>query len=241
MKTFIHRARSRGHFIHDRVETWHTFSYGGYFNVERVHFGALRILNDDTVAPGEQGFGPHERNNVETLSIVLSGELRHRDSLGNEQIVRRGQIQVMSTGTGVRHSETNGSFDRPVGFLQIWIIPDRNEVEPRYQQVDISKLLAPNALTEIVKPWPGDGTGAWIYQQAWVSMGRLEAGTEVTYTLKSPKSYGVYLFVIDGEVLFNNDIELFARDGLGVREAGSFRLKAIMDAEVLLIEVPSLK
>ncbi len=241
MKTVIHRAKGRGHINRGWVDTWHTFSYGEYFNAERVHFGALRILNDDTIAPGEQGFGPHERNNMETVSIVLSGNLEHKDGLGNKQTLRKGRIQVMSTGTGVIHSEYNKSPDKPVNFLQIWIVPNRNEVDPRYQSVKIDELLNDNELIEIVKPWPGDGKGAWIYQQAWLSMGRLGKGHEVTYTLKSPGSYGVYLFVIDGEVLFEDDLELFARDGLAIREAASIRLKAAADTEVLLIEIPPLK
>ncbi len=241
MKITLHRAKSRGHFNRGWVESWHTFSYAEYFAADRVHFGALRILNDDILAPGEKGFGPHDRNNMETISIPLAGELLHEDSLGNKQVLRRGQIQVMSTGTGVRHSETNKSRSKPAAFLQIWIIPNRNEVTPRYMELDIDGLLVPDTFTEIVKPWPGDDRGAWIYQQAWISIGKLNEKAEAVYTLKSPKSHGVYLFVIGGEVSFNDDIELFPRDGIGIRETNSFRLKAITDAEVLLIEVPSLK
>lgn len=241
MKIAIHRANSRGHANRGWVNSWHSFSYAEYFDPERVHFGALRILNDDTIAPGQKGFGPHDRNNMETISIVLDGELEHQDSLGNRQILHKGEIQVMSTGTGVRHSEYNKNRDKPVHFLQIWIAPNRKEQEPRYQLEDIDKILIPNILNEIVIPFPGDGQRAWIYQQAWLSLGKLDAGTRLSYTMKSSGSQGVYLFVIAGELSINDDLELFAFDGMGISEAASFPIQALTDAEVLLIEVPKLK
>ncbi len=239
MKTIIHRAKSRGHTQQGRVDTWHTFSYGEYFDPRRVHFGALRVLNDETLAPGQNGYGPHERNNMEILSIVLEGELEHRDSLGNRRILRRGEIQVMSTGTGVRHSEYNKNRDKSVHFLQIWVVPNRVAAEPRYQHIEQRPL--PNALNEIVAPWPGEGDRAWIHQRAWFSVGKLEKETTVSYTLRSGESYGVYLFVIAGGISIDDDIELSPCDGMGIREADSFRLRALSDAKVLLIEVPKLK
>lgn len=240
MKVIIHRAKSRGHFNHGWLDTHHTFSFAEYFDPARVHFGALRVLNDDTVAPGE-GFGTHSHHNMEIVSIPLEGDLEHQDSIGHKGVIHTGMIQVMSAGTGVRHSEYNKNQDKPVRFLQIWVVPDRSEAEPRYEDADIRDLLIPNQLNEIVKPYPGDGQGAWIYQQAWFSLGRLDEGAEVGYTLKSEKSYGVYVFVIEGEVVVDDDVELLLRDGMGITDAASFRIKALTDAELLLIEVPALK
>jgi len=240
MKVIIHRAKSRGHFNHGWLDTFHTFSFAEYFDPARVHFGALRVLNDDTVAPG-QGFGMHSHHNMEIVSIPLEGDLEHQDSMGNKQVIRKGHVQVMSAGTGVRHSEYNKNSDRPVKFLQIWILPNKQDIEPRYEDVAVGELLEPNKLCEIVKPYPGDGQGLWIYQEAWFSMGKLDTGTEITYQLKSKKSYGVYVFVIDGEISINDDIELLLRDGMGITQADSFQIKALTPTEILLIEVPALK
>ena len=240
MKIAIHRANSRGYFDHGWLKTYHTFSFAEYFNPQRVHFGALRVLNDDTVAP-EEGFGMHSHHNMEIVSIPLKGVLEHRDSMGNHQTTPKGHIQVMSAGTGVRHSEYNKNKDQNVEFLQIWILPDKKEIEPRYDDADIASLLVPNQLTEIVKPYPGDGKGVWIYQNAWFSMGKLDREKEVVYHLKSEKSYGVYVFVISGEIVVDDDIELLMRDGMGVTEADTFRIKALTDTEILLIEIPPLK
>ncbi len=241
MKTIIHRAKSRGHIDRGWSDSYLTFSFSEYFNAERIHFGALRVLNDDTIVPGGKGFGPHIRYNMETISIPLEGELDHEDGLGNHETIRSGEIQVMSTGSGVRHSEGNKNHDKPVRFLQIWIVPNQNNLEPRYEHLEIEGLLIPNRLNEIVKPAPGDGRGAWINQQAWLSRGRLDKGMEVSYVLKSKDSYGVYLFVIEGEVSVDDDLELFPCDGTGILNAASFRIRAIADADVLLIEVPKLK
>ena len=241
MKIIIHRAKSRGHYNHGWLDTYHTFSFGEYFDPARVHFGALRVLNDDTVEPG-QGFGLHSHHNMEIVSIPLEGDLEHLDNMGNKQLIRKGMIQVMSAGTGVRHSEYNRNEDKPAKFLQIWVLPDTQEVEPRYNEASIDELVEPNRLTEIVKPYPGDGKGVWVYQQAWFSIGVLDKDAEVEYRMKSTESYGVYVFVIEGEVIIDDDIELLMRDGMGVTDASSFRIRALTDkAEVLLIEVPPLK
>ena len=239
MKVFIHRAKSRGHFNHGWLDTYHTFSFAEYFDPQRIHFGVLRVLNDDTVAGGE-GFGMHSHHNMEIVSIPLEGDLEHEDSMGNKQVIRKGQIQVMSAGTGVRHSEYNKNADKPAKFLQIWLLPNQQEVEPRYDEANIKDLLQPNKLNEIVKPYPGDGKALWVYQKAWFSLGKLDEGTEVTYELKSKESEGVYLFVIEGEVIINDDIELLLRDGMGISDTGSFRIRALTGAEILLMEVPPL-
>lgn len=238
METILHRADTRGHFNHGWLNTHHTFSFADYFDPERVHFGALRVLNDDAVTP-RQGFGMHSHHNMEIVSIPLFGDLEHRDSMGNVAIINKGQIQVMSAGTGVRHSEYNKNDDQYVEFLQIWVIPDRENVEPRYEEAVIADLIEKNKLSEIVTPYPGNGKGLWIYQNAWFSMGQLDKGTQVTYDLKSDKSYGVYVFVIEGDIRIG-DLELNKRDGMGITKASSFTVEALSDAEVLLIEVPPL-
>lgn len=241
MKIVIHRAKSRGRTNRGWVNSWHTFSYAEYFDPDRVHFGALRILNEDTIASGSNGFGPRDRNNMEIVFLLLDGELEHRDSLGNRNIVRAGELQIVSAGTGIQHSEYNKNRNRPLHLLQIWVSPDHKETEPRYQQIDIEKILIPNQFQEIVTPCPGDGQRAWIYQKAWLSLGKLNRGAQASYTLKSSGSYGVYIFMIAGEVSINDDIDLFPSDGMGIREASSFDMQALTDAEVLLIEVPKLK
>lgn len=195
------------------------------------------MLNDDTVFPGK-GFGPHARHNMETVSIPLDGELEHWDSVTGKHTIHRGEIQTMSTGSGILHSEYNKDNHRPLKFLHIWILPDKTEVEPRYSHVAIDDLLEPNRLVEIVKPWPGDGKGACIHQQAWIFLGKLEVGTETEYRMRSEKSHGVYLFVIDGEISLDDDLELLPRDGVGILNTDSFRIRALTAAEVLLIEVP---
>ncbi|MDR0954582.1 MAG: pirin family protein [Rikenellaceae bacterium] len=240
MKVIIHRAKSRGHVNRNRLKVFHTFSYGEYFNPERVHFGTLRVLNDYIVAPG-QGFGTRSRHNMEMIFIPLQGEIEHQDNLDNKQVIGRGAIQIMSAGIGISHSEYNKNLDKPLHFLLIWILPERQDAEPRYQAAQIADLMVQNQLTEIAKPYPGDGQGVWIGQQAWVSAGRLDRDIEVTYRLKSAESYGVYLFVLSGEVIIDNDIELLPRDGMGITQADEFRIRALTDAEVLLIEVPALK
>lgn len=239
MKTILHKAHTRGHFNHGWLDTHHTFSFADYFDPDRVHFGMLRVLNDDTVAP-QEGFGMHSHHNMEIVSIPLSGDLEHRDSMGNRAVINKGQIQVMSAGTGVRHSEYNKNDDQNVAFLQIWVLPDRENVEPRYGEAVIADLVERNKLSEIVTPYPGNGKGLWIYQQAWFSLGELDKGAVVTYDLKSKISYGVYVFVIQGDARINDEIELNKRDGLGISETEAFSIEALTDAEVLLIEVPPL-
>ena len=239
MKTIMHRANTRGHFDHGWLDTHHTFSFADYYDPNRIHFGALRVLNDDTVAAG-RGFGMHPHRDMEIISIPTRGDLEHKDSMGNVSIINRGTVQVMSAGTGVRHSEYNKNSDQPVEFFQIWVLPDRENVEPRYGEAVISDLVERNRFSEIVKPYPGDGKGLWIYQDAWFSLGEFDTGAEAAYTLKSKDSYGVYVFVIEGEIEVNGEVRLNRRDGMGVTETDSFTVKAITEAEVLLIEVPSL-
>lgn len=233
-KHIIHRADSRGRANHGWLDSRHTFSFGDYYNPERVHFGMLRVLNDDVVAPG-MGFGTHPHSNMEIISIPLEGDLEHKDSMGNVAVIKKGEIQVMSAGTGITHSEYNKNADRPVKFLQIWVFPREQNLTPRYGQIKLDEQKMHNALQQIVSPNPADG-GAWISQDAWFSLGNLESGLEVEYTLKN-KVDGVYVFVIKGEVI-TDGVSLGERDGMGIVDTDTFIIKAESDAEVLLMEVP---
>lgn len=235
MKTILHKAATRGHANYGWLDTWHTFSFGNYHDPNRMHFGALRVLNDDTVVPGS-GFGKHDHQNMEIITIPLKGELEHEDSMGHRGIIRAGEVQVMSAGTGIAHSEKNAADDFLVSFLQIWIFPDRTDVAPRYEQRSFTKEEKHNRFLTVVSPMDASDNGARIYQQAWISLGKLEAGTTQSYTLKK-QGNGVYTFLIAGDVTVN-DIILNQRDGLGITEADHLTITANTNAELLLVEVP---
>jgi len=234
MKTILHTSASRGHSNHGWLDSHHTFSFANYYDPERVHFGALRVLNDDRVAAGE-GFGTHPHDNMEIVSIPLFGDLEHKDSMGNHGTITTGEIQVMSAGTGIFHSEFNKNKDKEVQFLQIWILPDKKSVTPRYDQISITELTRPNELTQILSPHPND-QGVWIHQQAWFYLGELSEGWKGNYTLNVEKS-GVYFFVIEGNVTVAGQA-LNRRDGLGVSETGKVEITAGSDARLLVMEVP---
>ena len=234
MKTILHTSASRGHSNHGWLDSHHTFSFANYYDPERVHFGALRVLNDDRVAAGE-GFGTHPHDNMEIVSIPLFGDLEHKDSMGNHGTITTGEIQVMSAGTGIFHSEFNKNKDKEVQFLQIWILPDKKSVTPRYDQISINELTRPNELTQILSPHPND-QGVWIHQQAWFYMGELSEGWKGNYTLNVEKN-GVYFFVIEGNVTVAGQA-LNLRDGLGVSETGKIEITADSDARLLVMEVP---
>lgn len=230
----LHKAETRGRADHGWLESFHTFSFAGYYNPERMHFGALRVLNDDTVAGG-MGFGKHPHDNMEIISIPLAGELEHRDSMGNVAVIRQGDIQVMSAGTGITHSEYNRQADVPVKFLQIWVFPNKKNVAPRYGQMTLDPGDRQNRLQQIISPHPG-AEGLWIHQDAWFHLGKLDRGTRVTYPLKQ-KGNGVYAFVLEGKFTIQGQ-ELERRDGLGIREVESLEILADTPAELLLLEVP---
>jgi quercetin 2,3-dioxygenase len=233
--TILHKADTRGHADHGWLVSHQSFSFAGYFNPERIQFGMLRVLNDDIVAGG-RGFGSHPHDNMEIISIPLEGSLVHEDNLGHRQMVSQGEIQVMSTGKGVFHSEYNNSPDQPAKFLQIWIFPNKLNVEPRYDQVQLDPEKGHNQLQQILSPNP-EGEGVWIYQDAWFHTGRWDAGREFTYQLKK-KGNGIYFFVMKGS--FDVDGQsLEARDGLGVTDTESVTLRSLEEgAEILVIEVP---
>ena len=230
MNITIHRASSRGHANHGWLDTYHTFSFANYFNPERMQFGALRVLNDDKVLP-EEVFGTHPHKNMEVLSIPLKGELRHGDSLNNSHTITRGEIQVMSAGTGIQHSEFNGSSTEPLEFLQIWIIPDRVNAPPRYRDYNIAPLLKHNEISTFLAP----ETDISIMQQAWFSWAELNRGVEREYKFKCQNT-GVYVFVIDGEIKIGDTV-LHRRDGAGITDTDSITMEALQNSTVLLMEV----
>lgn len=234
MKTIYHAAASRGDANHGWLKSRHTFSFANYHNPERVGFGALRVINDDFVIGG-QGFGNHSHRNMEIISIPLSGKLAHGDSIGNEGVIETGEIQVMSAGTGITHSEMNGDDAEAVRFLQIWVIPNKMDVAPRYQQVHMGDIMRPNEFSQVLSPY-SDDAGVWIHQDAWFSMGDFDEGISQTYQLNNPNN-GVYVFVLSGEVVIDGNT-LVSRDGLGIWDTASFDIDVKEAAKVLVMEVP---
>ena len=234
MKTTYHAADSRGDANHGWLKSRHTFSFANYYNPERMGFGVLRVINDDFVIGGH-GFGKHSHRDMEIISIPLSGRLAHGDSIGNEGIIETGEIQVMSAGTGITHSEMNGSEEEAVRFLQIWIIPNKMNVTPRYQQVDMNALMQPNEFSQVLSP-NADDAGVWIHQNAWFSMGDFDKGVTQTYSLNNP-SNGVYIFVISGQVIIEGNT-LSTRDGLGIWDTNHFTMRVESAARVLVMEIP---
>lgn len=234
MKTIVHKASTRGHANHGWLNSYHSFSFANYYNPDRMGFGVLRVLNDDHVEAG-QGFGAHPHDNMEIISIPLAGDLEHKDSMGNITVIKEGDIQVMSAGTGVTHSEYNKNKDKAVKFLQIWIFPKVRNVAPRYDQISIQDLKKENEFYQVLSP-NQDDQGVWVNQDAWFSLGEFNKDTATHYKLNK-EGNGVYLFILEGEV----DVEgqkLAKRDGMGIWEADSFSLNAQSKARVLLMEIP---
>jgi quercetin 2,3-dioxygenase len=234
MKTILHKANTRGHANHGWLNSYHTFSFASYHNPDRVHFGALRVLNDDTVSGG-MGFSKHPHDNMEIISIPLSGDLEHADSMGNVAVIKENDVQIMSAGTGVFHSEKNKDSDKTVKFLQIWVFPKEKDIAPRYDQKTFTPESRVNKLQEVVSPEKG-GEGLWINQDAWFHLGNFKSGFSTEYTLKQAGN-GVYVFVLDGNLIVN-DQKLDTRDGLGIWEIGSIQLSTENGAQILLMEVP---
>lgn len=232
MKMVIHKAESRGAADHGWLKANHTFSFANYYDPSRVHFGVLRVLNDDWVAP-TMGFGMHPHDNMEIITIPLEGALRHRDSMGNEGVIEKNEVQVMSAGTGVYHSEHNASSEHPVSLLQIWVMPNAKNVEPRYMQKRFDAADRQNLWQTIVSP---DKSGLWVHQDTWFSLGDFSKENTTTYNLNKA-SNGVYLFVIDGSIEVGGKT-LSKRDGIGINNVNEVTIKAISDAQVLLMELP---
>jgi redox-sensitive bicupin YhaK (pirin superfamily) len=234
MKTILHKANTRGRANHGWLDSHHTFSFAGYHDSTRVNFGALRVLNDDIVKGGG-GFGQHPHDNMEIISIPLKGALEHGDNTGGGGIIKSGEVQIMSAGSGIAHSERNASKSEDVNFLQIWVFPKVRNIEPRYDQKLFSPADRLNKFQTVVSPEENPNS-LWINQDAWFSIGRLSKGFSTEYAVNKITS-GVYAFVLEGEVTINGQ-KLNRRDGLGVWETDKITLSSDSDSEVLLIEVP---
>jgi redox-sensitive bicupin YhaK (pirin superfamily) len=234
MRTVIHRAETRGHANHGWLNTYHTFSFANYRNPERMHFGVLRVLNDDVVTAA-RGFGKHPHDNMEIISIPLAGDLEHKDSMGTSTVIKEGDVQIMSAGTGVFHSEFNKNADKSVNFLQIWMFPKRKNVTPRYDQLTLDKSKMKNKFQQILSPNSED-EGMWTHQDAWFSLGEFEVGNETNYVLNK-KGNGVYMFVIEGSVKVENNI-LNKRDGMGVTDVDELSMTTKEKSKILLMEIP---
>lgn len=236
MKLTVHRAGCRGHADHGWLRTWHTFSFAGYYNPDRMHFGALRVLNDDIVQAG-MGFGTHPHDNMEIITIVLDGELEHRDSMGNGSVISAGEVQVMSAGTGIRHSEFNHSSENEVNLLQIWVFPDKKNVQPRYGQAKFQEADMLGNWLNVVSP-DGKDNSLWIHQQAWFSLGKFDQETTYGYELKKEGNL-VYVFLISGEVEIGTET-LNQRDGLCVEEIESgINMRMVKESKILVMEIPA--
>ncbi len=230
----LHKADTRGNANHGWLQSYHTFSFANYYNPERMHFGVLRVLNDDTVQGG-MGFGTHPHDNMEIISIPLEGDLEHKDSMGNVAVIRNGDVQVMSAGTGIQHSEKNKNGQQAVKFLQIWVFPNKRNVAPRYDQITLDPADRKNKLQQILSPNPND-VGVWIHQDAWFHLAELDKGKTIDYNIKKAGN-GVYAFVLSGDVTINGQA-LNSRDGLGIWDVNELQIEADSHAELLLMEVP---
>ncbi|MEA4887193.1 Quercetin 2,3-dioxygenase [bioreactor metagenome] len=233
MKTIIDRSNKRGHSLYEWLDSYHSFSFGNYYNPDKMGFGALRVLNDDIIAP-ETGFDTHPHKNMEIVTIPLKGELKHGDSKMNERIITPGDIQVMSAGTGIYHSESNPHGSVNAEILQIWILPHTRNTEPNYNDYNIRELLKPNELTTLVAP-DGSAPGT-LLQQAWFSMGTFDAGQDFSYSLHN-KQNGIYVFVIEGEAQIENTT-LNRRDAMGIYDVDQVKIASKKKSHLLVIEVP---
>lgn len=234
-QNILHPANARGYADHGWLKSYHSFSFGSFFDDQKIHFGALRVLNDDWVSPG-MGFGTHPHKNMEIISIPLEGELEHRDSMGNITRIKAGDIQVMSAGTGVSHSEFNASGTQPVKFLQIWIFPDKQNVTPRYDQITLPAQPVTNEWYQIVSPNAGE-SGVWIHQNAWFQLASLTKDFRIDYHFKE-NGNGIYLFVLEGSVEIDNQ-QLKKRDAIGIWESEKIIVRSLEEnTQLLLMEIP---
>ncbi|MCL9806981.1 pirin family protein [Flavobacterium amniphilum] len=238
MENFVlHKAASRGQANHGWLESYHTFSFANYYNPERMNFGVLRVLNDDRVSAG-MGFGTHSHKNMEIISIPLEGDLEHKDNMGNSKVIKEGDIQVMSAGSGISHSEYNKNQDKLVKFLQIWITPNKIDVEPRYQQITLDKKERINKFQQVLSPNPND-EGVWIYQDAWLHLGSFDKNITAKYELKNHQN-GVYFFIIEGKATIDGN-KLDTRDGLGIWNTNQLNITIDEEkTEILIMEVSML-
>ena len=230
----IHRANTRGNANHGWLNAWHSFSFANWYNPERVHFGALRVLNDDTIAAG-MGFGTHPHDNMEIITIPLEGDLAHKDSMGNAATIKTGDVQVMSAGSGIRHSEFNPNADQQTKLFQIWLFPNKENVTPRYQQITLDQSLQKNNFAQILSPNPED-EGVWIHQDAWFYLSDFEQDDTKQLALKK-EGNGFYIMTIEGEIEVNGE-KLNTRDAIGIWNTNTLEIKAVTAAKFLVMEIP---
>ena len=233
-KSVFHKANTRGNANHGWLNAYHSFSFASWQNNERNNFGVLRVLNDDTIAGG-MGFGSHPHDNMEIITIPLEGDLAHKDSMGNESVIKTGDIQVMSAGTGIYHSEFNPNADLQTKLFQIWLFPNKQNVIPRYQQISLNYEERINKLQQILSPNEND-EGVWINQDAWFHLGKFDKNLKASYQIKK-EGNGVYIIVISGSIILD-DQALETRDAFGIWNCDSFEILTTSDCEFLLIEVP---
>ena len=234
MKTIYHPVDSRGNQDHGWLKVNHSFSFGNFYDPNKMNFGALRVLNDDNIE-ADMGFGTHPHNDMEIITIPLKGDLEHKDSMGYSEVIKEGDIQVLSAGSGIQHSEYNKNSNRPINLLQIWVFPEKKEVNPRYDQISLKNLKKEDEFYQILSP-NADDQGVWIHQNAWMHMGEFTDDKEHVYQLKDKRN-GVYIFVIEGGAFVDSQ-NLQKRDALGVWETESIEIKPEKNSKILLIEVP---
>ena len=239
MKKIIHKATERGHANHGWLNAKHSFSFASWYNPDKVHFGALRVLNDDEVAQG-MGFGKHPHDNMEIITLVQEGSLAHSDNMGNGSTMKPNDVQVMSAGKGVTHSEMNPDKNNAVKLFQIWVIPNKRDVTPRYDQKTFAPELRENKWQEIIKPdTQQEGDAIFIHQQAWFNLTDLDENKEIIYTNKL-KGNGAYVFVIAGDIEVSGE-NLSARDAIGVTDYETITIKANTNARILVMDLPMIE
>ena len=234
MKYIIHKANERGHANHGWLNAYHSFSFASWYNPEKIQFGMLRVLNDDTIAAG-MGFGTHPHDNMEIITIPLEGGLAHKDSMGNASTIKSGDIQVMSAGTGIQHSEFNPNHDQHTKLFQIWLFPKYHNVTPRYQQITLDKTEQKNNFAQILSPHPED-EGVWIHQDAWFYLSDFDKSYASKLALKK-EGNGFYIMNIEGEIEVNGE-KLEKRDAIGIWETNEIEVKATTDSKFLIMEIP---
>lgn len=232
--TVLHTADTRGNANHGWLNAYHSFSFGNYYNADRNQFGVLRVLNDDTIAAG-MGFGTHPHNNMEIITIPFEGDLAHKDSMGNEATIKTGDVQVMSAGSGIQHSEFNPNADQQTKLFQIWLFPNKQNVTPRYQQITLDKATQKNNFAQILSP-NQDDEGVWIHQDAWFFMADFDADFTKTYSISSARN-GIYLIVISGTITVDGQ-NLNTKDAIGISDFKTVEITASTDAKFLIMDIP---
>jgi len=234
MKTVIHLAKDRGHADHGWLNAHHSFSFANWYDPSKIHFGLLRVLNDDIVQGG-QGFGMHPHNDMEIITIILEGALQHKDNMGNGSVIKPGDVQVMSAGTGVMHSEFNPSKEEQANLFQLWIFPKETGIKPRYDQKSFSVEERKNKIQTVASGFKKDGE-LYIHQDAALSLSNIDQDKSISYALSKPGN-GAYVMVINGQVEINGE-KLSKRDAIGISETEKFEIHAIENSELLIVDVP---